>query len=361
MKYLLLFALCLGFSFQTRQTTARYTGPKPKNIILLIGDGMGMAQISAGYYFNGQKLNLEKFPVTGLMTTHSSSHLITDSAAGATAFSCGCKTYNGAIGVTAKRKPCRTILEDAKAHGLAVGLVASCSVTHATPAAFVAHAESRAEAEAIATDYLKTEVDLIIGGGLQYFNERKSDKRNLYVELAQKGYAVSNFAEKKLSELTFLQERPLAWFAAAKEPGSVAEGRDWLPIAAAKAPEFLKQRSKKGFFLMLEGSQIDWACHAKDGPRAVQEMLDFDAAIGKILAFAQADGETLVIVTADHETGGLALEQGSTLDSLDLGFNSGYHTATLVPVYAFGPGAELFSGIMDNTHIYLKMKELFGF
>ncbi len=361
MKHLLLLALCLSFSFQTRQTPAPYTGPKPKNIILLIGDGMGLAQISAGYYYNGKKLNLEKFPITGLMTTQSSSHLITDSAAGATAFACGCKTYNGAIGVTAKRKPCRTILEDAKAQGLAVGLVASCSITHATPASFIAHVESRADAEDIAIDFLKTDIDLIIGGGLQYFNARTSDKRNLYAELAQKGYFVSNFAEKKLSELTFLQKQPLAWFGATKEPGSVAEGRDWLPLAAEKAPAFLKQRSDIGFFLMLEGSQIDWACHAKDGPRAVQEMLDFDEAIGKILAFAQADGETLVIITADHETGGMTLEQGSTMDSLDLAFNSGYHTASLVPVYAFGPGAELFSGIMDNTDIYLKMKGLYGF
>ncbi len=361
MKYLLLLALCLKVSPQTRQTLAPCTGSKPKNIILLIGDGMGIAQISAGYYFNGQMLNLEKFPVTGLMTTHSASHLITDSAAAATAFACGCKTYNGAIGLTAKRKPCRTILEDAKAQGLAVGLVASSSITHATPAAFAAHVENRAEAENIAADFLKTDIDLLIGGGLQYFNERKADKRNLYLELAQKGYSVSSFEEKKLSELTFLQKQPIAWFGAKKEPGSVAEGRDWLPLAAEKAPVFLKQRSEKGFFLMLEGSQIDWACHAKEGPRAVQEMLDFDAAIGKILAFAQADGETLVIVTADHETGGLALEQAAALDSLDLGFNSGYHTATLVPVYAFGPGAEMFSGIMDNTQIYWKMRGLFGF
>lgn len=361
MKYLLLLSLCLSFSFQTRQTPDPYTAPKPKNIILLIGDGMGLAQISAGYYYNGKKLNLEKFPVTGLSKTYSSSHLITDSAAGATAFSCGCKTYNGAIGMDAKHKPCQTILEAAKAQGLAVGLVASCSVTHATPASFIAHVESRGEAEAIALDFLKTEVDLIIGGGLQYFNERKSDKRNLYDELAQKGYYLSNFEEKKLSELTFLQKQPIVWFGAKKEPSSVAEGRDWLPLAAEKAPVFLKQRSDKGFFLMLEGSQIDWACHAKDGKRAVQEMLDFDAAIGKILAFAQADGETLVIITADHETGGLTLEQGSTLDSLDLAFNVGYHTATMVPVYAFGPGAEQFSGIMENTDIYLKMKALFGF
>ena len=112
---------------------------------------------------------------------------------------------------------------------------------------------------------------------------------------------------------------------------------------------------------MLEGSQIDWACHSNDAPRAVQEMLDFDAAVGKILEFAQADGETLVIITADHETGGMALEQGESTDTLSLAFNSTAHTAALVPVFAYGPGSERFSGVMDNTSIYLKMKELFGF
>ena len=113
--------------------------------------------------------------------------------------------------------------------------------------------------------------------------------------------------------------------------------------------------------MMLEGSQIDWACHANEGPRAVQEVLDFNSAIGKILEFAQADGETLVIVTADHETGGLALEQGASPDSLDLAFNTKEHTAVFVPVFAYGPGSEMFSGIMDNTSIYEKMRVLLGF
>ena len=185
--------------------------------------------------------------------------------------------------------------------------------------------------------------------------------RNIYQELIKKGYQTSNFAEKKLTELVFGAEQPFAWFAAREEPTSFADGRDWLPFAAEKAPVFLKQRSEKGFFLMLEGSQIDWACHANDAPRAVQEMLDFDAAVGKILEFAQADGETLVIITADHETGGMALEQGESTDTLSLAFNSTAHTAALVPVFAYGPGSERFSGIMDNTSIYLKMKELFGF
>ena len=356
MKYLLLSFIALTFSFKTNQPEISTPTARPKNIILLIGDGMGLSQISAGYYANGKKLNFEKFPITGLMTTHSASHLITDSAAGATAFSCGCKTNNGVLGETAKKKRCVTILEDAEKQGLATGLVASCSITHATPAAFIAHVDSRAESEIIATYFLETDIDLMIGGGLKFFNERKLDSRNLYAELATKGYQVSNFAEKKLQELTFLPTQPFAWFCAREEPSSVANGRDWLPYAAGMAPIFLQKRSNKGFFLMLEGSQIDWACHANEGERAVQEMLDFDAAVGEILAFAQADGETLVIITADHETGGFAVMPGSKLNDIQVAFTTKSHTAMMIPVFAEGPGAEAFRGIYENTAIFDKFK-----
>lgn len=335
--------------------------PHPKNIILLIGDGMGLAQITAGMYAHNNQLNLEHFPVTALMKTQSASHLITDSAAGATAFACGCKTYNGAIGMNRERKPCRTILEQAKQHGLAVGLVATSSITHATPAAFIAHVDNRANMEEIAPYFLQTEPDFLVGGGLKYFNQRTKDQRDLYQELSAKGYALSTFQEKKLSETQASPEKPFAWFSALAEPDSVTGGRDYLPLSAKMAVDYLKKRSDKGFFLMLEGSQIDWACHAKNGERAVAEMLDFDAAIGEVLRFAEADGNTLVIVTADHETGGMTLEQGEGFDLIECHFNTGYHTATMVPVFAYGPGSELFGGVMDNTDIYSKMAQLWGF
>ena len=343
----------------TRTEVHPATSPRPKNIILLIGDGMGLSQISAGYYYNGQQLNLASFPVTGLVTTHSHSHLITDSAAGGTAIACGCKTTNGTVGMDARKKDCASVLELAEGRGMATGIVASSSVTHATPASFVAHVPSRSEMDAIAKFYLDTDVDLVIGGGMKYFRER-SDNRNLYDELLKKGYIVSNFQEARLRDISPDPQKPFAWFGAREEPESVARGRDWLPYAATIAPPFLKSRSDRGFFMMLEGSQIDWACHNNDGPGAVQEMIDFDMAIGKILEFARTDGETLVIVTADHETGGLALEQGTGPDTLSLGFNTGGHTASLVPVFAFGPGAENFGGFMDNTEIFSKMKFLLG-
>jgi alkaline phosphatase len=360
-KSLLLLTALMLLGFQNGPASIqKQENPVPKNIILLIGDGMGLTQVTAGMYANNNTLNLERFPITGLMKTHSSSHLITDSAAGATAFSCGCKTYNGAIGVTKAQIPCQTILEQAQKRGLATGLIATSSITHATPAAFIAHVKSRADMEDIAKFFVETNLDFFVGGGLQYFNQRKTDQRNLYKEITAKGGFLSNFQEKKLSELQPNPDKSFGWFSAIGEPDSVSGGRDYLPLAARMSTDFLRKRSEKGFFLMLEGSQIDWAGHAKDGPRTIAEMIDFDAAIGEILRFAEADGNTLIIVTADHETGGLALEQGEGAEILDSEFTTGYHTATLVPVFAFGPGAEQFGGIMDNTDIYWKMLRLWG-
>lgn len=359
--FILSFFLLLSFQNSRDNTSQPPAGQPPKNIILMIGDGMGLTQITAGLYSNGNSLNLEKFPITGLITTYASNKLVTDSGAGATAFSCGCKTFNGAIGVCKDKSPCLTILEQAEQQGLATGLVATSSITHATPASFIAHVPDRSDAEAIAAFFLQTDIDLFIGGGLKYFNQRTTDQRNLVQELSAKGFDISSFTEKKLQDISLDPERPFAWFSAVEEPESVGKGRNYLPLAARLAPEFLKKRSEKGFFLMVEGSQIDWACHAKNAPSAVREMLDFDEAIGEVLKFAEADGHTLVIVTADHETGGMALEQGRARDSIDMEFNTAQHTASLVPVFAYGPGAEHFGGVYDNTGIYMKMRELYGF
>lgn len=363
MKQLFIITFLLLFSYRGNEVfpSSPSAGKQPKNIILMIGDGMGLTQITAGLYANGISLNLEGFPVTGLIKTHSAKHLVTDSGAGATAFSCGCKTFNGAIGVDKDKKPCLTILEQAEQQGLATGLIATSSITHATPASFIAHVPDRGDMQGIAAWFLKTDVDLFIGGGMKYFTDRKSDSRNLVEELRAKGYDVFSNPEKKLQDLTLSPERPFAWFSDPTEPARAEDGRDYLPLAAKLAPEFLKKRSEKGFFLMIEGSQIDWASHSNDASSVVKEMLDFDAAIGEALKFAERDGETLIIVTADHETGGMALEQGDTHESLDMTFVSKSHTASLVPVFAFGPGAAQFGGVYDNTDIYLKMRELFGF
>lgn len=355
---LLFSAIILAFQSGVPAVAPQRPESFPKNIILMIGDGMGLAQITAGLYANNERLNLERFPATGLIKTHSAKNLITDSGAGATAFACGCKTYNGAIGMTADKKPCPTILEQAKALGLATGLVATSSITHATPAAFIAHVSDRQYMEEIAAFFVPSKIDLFIGGGMRYFTDRRTDTRDLNSELQAQGYVIGSYAAKDLRDCILDARRPFAWFAADEEPKSVQEGRDFLPVASQLAPAFLARRSDKGFFLMIEGSQIDWACHSNNSEKAIQEMLDFDQAIGEVLRFAEKDGNTLVIVTADHETGGMTLLRGEDKTSLKIKFTTDYHTAALVPVFAYGPGSGQFNGLYDNTDIYRKMHAL---
>jgi len=334
---------------------------KAKNVILMIGDGMGISQITAGMIKNNNKLNLERFKIVGLHKSHSSNNLITDSAAGATAFASGIKTYNGAIGVTDKKEECITILEECEHSGMATGLVATSTIVHATPASFIAHQPSRKMYEAIAADFLETEIDLFIGGGKKYFDRRETDDRNLYEELRAKDYYVSDYFTENLSDIKFDPKKNFAYLTADDDPLPVASGRDYLYGASRVATGFLKAHSKgKGFFLMIEGSQIDWGGHANDANYIITEMLDFDKSVGAVLDWAEKDGETLVIVTADHETGGFSVNLGSTQDSLVTEFTTDYHTAEMIPVFAYGPGAEMFGGIYDNTTIYNKMKKAMG-
>ncbi|WP_246050280.1 alkaline phosphatase [Neolewinella litorea] len=335
----------------------------PKNIILMIGDGMGVTQISAGMYSSDKQLNLERFPVIGLHKSYSADNLITDSAAGATAFSAGVKTYNGAIGVDMDTMPVTTILEMAESAGMPTGLVATSSIVHATPASFYAHVKLRKEYEEIAADLMETDIDIFIGGGAKYFERREMDTRNLSDEMRSRGSEVASFVDTKLKDIKVKKAKRIAYYTADSEPLPYSQGRDYLVDATEIAMNFLDQRDSldKGFFLMVEGSQIDWGGHSNNSDYIISEVLEFDRAIGAALNFAQQDGETLVIVTADHETGGYAINTGSVRGQIEGAFTSDYHTADLIPVFAYGPGAEQFSGIFENTAIFDKMKLLYGF
>lgn len=335
---------------------------KPKNIILLIGDGMGIGQISAGTYANGNKTNLEKFPVIGLHKPHASSTLITDSAAAATAFACGEKTFNGAIGVDRDSLPMKTILEEAEEKGYKTGLVATSTIAHATPASFIAHNKSRRNYEEIAEDFLKTEIDFFAGGGKKFFDRREKDDRDLIAELVTKGYTVENYL-KEPTEVKMLMESAdkFAYFTADGDPLSVYQGRDYLESMAMSGINFLKQKAQvEGFFMMIESSQIDWGGHANNSDWIINEFKEFDTVIGKVLAWAEADKETLVIVTADHETGGYTIQPGSEMDSLVTAFTSKKHSGDFIPVFATGPGSEHFAGLYENTEIYHRMRKALG-
>lgn len=365
--YLALFILLLAASCGQKNKNissipnakAPYTRTRPQNIVLMIGDGMGISQITAGLYSNGNQLNIERFTTVGIIKTYSSNELITDSAAAATSFASGIKTYNGAIGVDTDTSAVETILEIAEKAGMSTGLIATSSITHATPAAFIAHNENRNNHEAIAEDFLKTDVDLLIGGGKKYFNNREKDDLNLLSQFEEKGYTIIDHKENLLNELPVFKGEKIVYFTSNESPSTVQQGRSYLPQAGKFSMTFLKEQSKEnGFFAMIEGSQIDWGGHANDKDYIISEVLDFDQTIGEVLDFAQNDGETLVIVTADHETGGFAINPGSTMDTIISGFTTSHHTANLIPLFAYGPGSEIFQGIYENTAVFDKMKTL---
>lgn len=329
---------------------------KPLNIILMIGDGMGLSQVTAGLIANNFQLNLERVQYVGLSKTFASDELVTDSAAGATVFSIGEKTFNGAIGVAADSSVRETILETAAKKGLSTGLIATSTITHATPASFFAHQPSRNMHEEIAADMLNSPLNYFIGGGKKYFAARK-DKTNIIPELEQKGFS---FVESSGDFAASKSDR-IGWFIAEDSPLPVLKGRGEILSEAVETMLPKLAADKDGFFLMVEGSQIDWGGHENNSEYLISEMIDFDKAIGKVLDFAARDGNTLVIITADHETGGYSLaESKDDKWQFKPGFTTGGHTAVMVPVYAYGPAAETLSGIYHNNEIYHKMVAAYG-
>lgn len=329
---------------------------KPRNIILLIGDGMGVSQVFAGYAANGGALHITNMPYSGLSATQSSNRFVTDSGAGGSAISTGIRTYNQAISVDEDGNPLPTILELAEINGKGTGLITTSAITHATPAVFIAHQPKRNMYEEIAADFLEIDIDLFIGGGKSFFEDRK-DRRNLIKELEDKGYQIFN----TLEEAADVNSGRLGILTSPKHNKRYPERGDILTEATEKAVNMLN-KNPKGFFMMVEGSMIDWGGHSNNTGYVVREMLDFDRAVGKALEFAARDKGTLVIVTADHETGGMSIVDGSFEKNEVTGkFSTGKHTAVFVPIFSFGPGAEQFSGIMKNTDIFHKMHELFGF
>lgn len=322
---------------------------------------MGLTQLSTAYYYGEDTPSFSRFRHIGLHQNHPVGAKITDSAAGATAFSAGVKSYNGAIGVDQDTLSVPTILEWAAENGKRTGVIATSTITHATPASFYAHVYSRNEHEAIAADFMEAPVDFAAGGGIQYFRPSRSDGRNLLTELRSNGYSVDTTGLPARAS----SDSKHAYFIAADALPKMSEGRgDFLPSATELALNYLDQ-SSNGFFLMVEGSQIDWGGHANDADYVISEVLDFEQVVAAALDFAEQDGQTLVVVTADHETGGLSLSASKVFGQDDYrgiapSFSTGGHSAALIPVLAYGPGAETFTGIYQNNEIFDKMMAAFG-
>ncbi len=357
--------LVIPFSCKAQIAKEEVT-PKAKNVILLIADGTGLSQISSAFYFKKTRPNYARFKHIGLISTSSSREDITDSAAGATAFASGIKTYNGAVGVADDSTEVKNLVEIVSLKDIKTGVISTSSIQHATPASFYAHTINRGLYEDIASDMVVSDIDFFAGGGIKFFNKRK-DEKDLIAELKEKGFGIDTTA---LGDFTGIKQyTKMAYLLAEDAMEPVAKGRgDFLPKATELGIQFLnKDIDNSNFFIMIEGSQIDWGGHANDAEYLISELIDFDDAIGKALDFAEKDGNTLVIVTADHETGGFTLsatgkktEDGksySDYNEIAGTFSTKGHSATLIPVFAYGPGAEAFSGVYENTEIFHKILE----
>lgn len=335
----------------------------PVNIILMIGDGMGVPQISTAFYFEDRTSNFERFKSIGFHKSSSTSHWITDSAAGATAFSIGEKTYKRAIGVSADTVPKETILEKLQNKGYKTGLISLTSLTHATPASFYAHVKDRDMHEEIAEQLVVSNVDFFAGGGKKYFNQRK-DAKNLFKELANRQYNVDTLALSKSNASTknafILTEEGL--------PSKIDGRGDFLKEATENALHYFDQANQP-FFMMIEGSYIDWGGHAENAEMVISEVSDFDRTLGAVLDFVESHPNTLLVVTADHETGGVSVgkfyetdkESGKKTEvpqKVGVYFNTDQHSGELIPVFAKGKGAHNFQGIYENSEIYHHMMKV---
>jgi alkaline phosphatase len=327
---------------------------KVSNIILMIGDGMGIAQIYSGYTGNHGALNLFKMLNIGFSITYSADSYITDSAAGGTAMATGKKTNNRYVGVDSAGIPHPSIPEIIRTSGIRSALISAGDITDATPASFYAKQPERTWNEAIALDFMTNPVDILIGGGYTRFAKR-SDDQNLLQRLQNKGYVVSDSFE---AMDTVTRDK----FIILDDSAVVAKGEgrgDFLSRSLNKSMVAL-EKNKRGFFIMIEGAQIDYGGHENKMDYVVREMIDFDKAVGEAMRFADTNGETLVIVTADHETGGLSLLDGNISKGyIDGNFSSNDHSAVMVPVFAYGPHSQDFRGVYQNTAIFEKIMRIF--
>ena len=330
---------------------------KAMNVIYLIGDGMALPQVYAAMLASHEEMTFSQFPYIGVVDTRSASNTITDSSAGGTALASDHRTKNGIVGMNPDTIPVMTVLEALAEQGKETGIVVSCYVTHATPAVFYAKVPKRSHYEDIAVQMAENPyLNLIIGGGMKHFNQR-SDSLNLVErmenELGWKVYdtlANIDVTCKKYAVMANADHMPKA-----------AERGDFLPRAVKTALKTLDS-AENGFFLMVEGSQIDFACHAADSAWMLDEMMDFDYAVKVALDYAKEKGNTLVVVTADHETGGLTMiDRQGKYTNVSFDYSTGSHTCLPVLVYAYGPGAEQFTGWMDNRDIKGKIMNACGF
>ena len=316
-----------------------------KNIILMIGDGNGLAQISAALFAHQNELNLTQIKNMGLVKTQAANDFTTDSAAGATAYATGKKTNNRALGVGPGGERLKNLPELLHEIGFSSGIITTDQLTGATPASFYAHHPERDDNSEIAAFLAESKLDLFIGGGGVVFSGEKEN-------LQSAGFLLAETLEN-------LEGDRAGYFAAQGSLPKVLEGRgDYLAQSTRKGLEFLVQKGRP-FFLMVEAASIDSGGHANSSSMTVSEMLDFDQTIGEVLRFADTHPGTLVLITADHETGGVSIPKGDVSNhAVELAYHSDDHTGILVPIFAYGAQSGEFRGVYENTEVFLKLMRL---
>lgn len=300
-----------------------------KYVFYFIGDGMGVNQVQGTEYYLGElegktgisPLQFPQFPYSTVATTFSATNRVTDSAAAGTALATGHKTKNGAIGVLKDlQTPVNSVAVWAKNSGKRVGVATSVSIDHATPASFYAHVAGRGSYYNIGKDLYKAGFDFYAGSDfLQPTNTDNANDENLYDMADKNGYVIARGYKdylkksKKADKMILFQTEAASKQDRSAIPYAIDRTKADLTLQeiTRSAVNFLSKDASKGFFLMVEGGKIDWACHSNDAATVFQEVIDFDNAIKVAYEFyAQHPDETLIVITADHETGGIVLGTG---------------------------------------------------
>ena len=327
-----------------------------RNVVFIIGDGMGTAQAYSSIVARGEKSNFLRFPVTGFSRTYSLDSYTTDSGAGGTALMTGHRVNNHAIAKGPDGTDYPSILQQAHDLGKVTGFVVTSSVLDATPASTYAHVSNRKEKDSISMQLAQSTINIAIGGDLNAFKkENRKDGKSPLDTLKARGIELVT----RIDSLAESNSKRMFGLLTDENPDPKPERVELLCRGVEKALDVLNA-SENGFVLMIEGSQIDWACHNNDAQYLKAEMDDFENMLGIVLDFAEHDGNTLVVMTADHETGGLGLIDGNIENGQnECKFTTKGHTGVMVPVYAYGPMAKNFTGIHHNVEIpELIMKEL---
>ena len=328
-------------------------GKKVKNVIYLIGDGLGLNQATAAYYANKNQLTIFNISDIGFQTNNALGAFTTDSAAAGSALATGEANANRHISSTTDGENIPSLSNFFDQKNYSVGVLTLGNIADATPAAFYGHNVERDNADEITRYLLNGHVDLLCGSGMREFTKR-NDGVDLIGELKKSGYAfitdASAITDQK-GKVICIDER--------MDEAVEESTMNLLADATKDAIEYLQTQSDKGFFLMVEGAKIDYAGHAKSVPGSIIETFSFDLAVAEALKFADQNGETLVVVTGDHETGGLVLLDGDEQTGRVMGvYVTNDHTPAMLPVYAYGPGAEKFTGVYRNTEIARRIKSM---